>query len=173
MKKIIFPILMILFVVGGAAGANFLRNASVAKAADAHSSGDGSEAHGKEDSHGKKDKEDGESKGGGADVTYMKFKRQFVVPVMRRDKIDALIIMNLNVELNDDAPSNIYNYEPKLRDAIMRELLSLSNDNIFGENLTSAESYETLRGTLLTAAKAVLPEGVQDILILDIARQEQ
>lgn len=184
MKKILFPILMILFVVGGAAGANYLRNASAAKPVDAHNGGD--EAHSKKDkkdAKGKKDKKDkkkkdksSDSKGSGSDgsnVSYMKFKRQFVVPVMRRDKIDALVIMNLNVELNDDAPDNIYNFEPKLRDAIMRELLSLSNDNIFGENLTSAESYETLRGTLLTAAKAVLPDGVQDILILDIARQEQ
>lgn len=168
MKKILFPIFMILFVVGGAVGADFLRSSSAPAAAGDHADEEG----GKDDEKGDKDKGDGDGSDG-ASVAYLKFKRQFVVPVMKRGKIDALIIMNLNVELNDDAPDNVYSYEPKLRDAIMRELLSLSDDNIFGENLTSANSYETLRATLLRATKAVLPEGVQDILILDIARQEQ
>ena len=68
---------------------------------------------------------------------------------------------------------SVYSLEPKLRDALTRELLSLSNKGVFGENLTSAESYEDVRRTLLSAVTAITPEGIQDILILDIARQEQ
>lgn len=176
MKKILFPVFMILFVVGGAVAADFIRNSGSPDSATAHASDKGAHAKGdkKKDKKGKKGAKgkNGDGSDGGS-ISYLKFKRQFVVPVMKRGKIDALVIMNLNVELNDKAPDNAYSYEPKLRDAIMRELLSLSDGDMFGSGLTSAESYETLRATLVRASKAVLPEGVEDILILDIARQEQ
>jgi hypothetical protein len=81
--------------------------------------------------------------------------------------------MNLNYELNDDAPDNIYTFEPKLRDAIVRELLRLSDKGIFGEDLTTPQSYELLRSTLLEAGQKVVSEGIRDVLILDIARQDQ
>jgi len=212
MKKILFPVLMILFVIGGAIIGDFLKNKGQDNSAtESHApkkkakKGDG---HGadkkKDDGHGKdkrdkskkkkskkdkgkkdkgkkkKDKGHGKSKGGhgessygSSEVSYLKFKRQFVVPVMTQGKIDALVIMNLNLELNEDAPDNTYTLEPKLRDAITRELLALSNEGIFGENLTSAESYESLRRTVLSACRTIIPDGIKDILILDIARQEQ
>ncbi len=171
MKKILFPLLMILFVVGGAVAADFFRGSDKPADAAEHSSG---KADPSKKSSDKKDKgHDSAKENVSTDVSYLKFKRQFVVPVMDHGKITALVIMNLNLELNSDAPENVYSQEPKLRDAITRELLALSNDDVFGENLTSAESYETLRSTLLRAAKGVLPEGIQDVLILDIARQEQ
>ncbi len=190
MKKILFPILMILAVVGGAVAADFIRSSGGAKAdASAEKSEkksakkDSKDSHGKADKKDKKDKKDkGHSKkddkghsseSDSSNVAYLKFKRQFVVPVMQSGKIDALVIMNLNLELNGEAPDNAYSLEPKLRDALTRELLTLSDDDMFGANLTSADSYEILRSTLLRAAKAVMPEGIEDILILDVARQEQ
>lgn len=198
-KKILFPLFLMLAVVGGAVAADFMR--SQGDTTSGHEAGksdkvkhekkaskDKKDSHGKskDDGHSKpkKEKKDKKSKGhgksdgkdashGGDTVSYLKFKRQFVVPVMDKNKIEALVIMNLNIELDKHAPSNVYNMEPKLRDAIMRELLALSSDDIFGENLTSAESYQTLRSTLLRASKSVVREGVKDILILDIARQDQ
>jgi len=91
---------------------------------------------------------------------------------MKGGEIDALVIMNLNYELNDDAPDNIYTFEPKLRDAIVRELLRLSDKGIFGDDLTTPQSYELLRSTLLEAGQKVVSEGIRDVLILDIARQD-
>jgi len=194
MKKIIFPILMILFVIGGAVAADLLKSSSSANAAEsadnhkkkvakkATKTGD----HGSDkDAKGKKPKErkskaHAKEKGGhgkdtadSGDVEYLSFKRQFVVPVMTHGKIEALVIMNLSLELKPGERDNAYNLEPRFRDAITRELLDMSNTGVFGANLTSAENYETLRSTLLTATKVILPDGIQDILILDIARQEQ
>lgn len=187
MKKIIFPILMILFVIGGAVGADFIKNSG----GDPKPSGD---SHGKKsaDNHAKKKSQDGKSdkkkksdkksakkddghgeEASGDTNTYLKFKRQFVVPVMKSGAIEALVIVNINLELDEHAPDNVYSFEPKLRDAITRELLGLSNRGVFGDNLTSAESYESIREKLLSASKGVIEEGISDILILDIARQEQ
>lgn len=197
MKKILFPILMILFVVGGVVAADFVkRSASSGGGDEAHATSKkdkkkADKAHGKDDKgHGKdkkskkdkKKKDKGHKKGKGDHggdsydsdtLAFYKFKRQFVVPVMTQGKIEALVIMNLSLELNSEAPDNIYTLEPKLRDALTRELLTLSNKGVFGENLTSAESYEDVRSTLLSAVKSVTIEGIQDILILDVARQEQ
>lgn len=190
MKKILMPILMILFVVGGAVAADFMKTskASTAEAEDSdHSSkekvkqggdkkgkdSDGKKKSKKDKKSSKKSKDGDEGQNGSLEVSYLKFKRQFVVPVMKEGKIDALIIMNLNYELNSDAPENVYTYEPKLRDAIMRELLGLSRDGVFGEGLTSADSYEKIRNRLLGAGQAIIPEGIRGVLILDIARQEQ
>lgn len=196
MKKILFPLLMILVVVGGAVAADFVKNGGGEKDAKQSAHGDKKpDKHAKKDAHGdKKDKGHKKSKkkdshdkkkdshgkkseygdGGGADeISYLKFKRQFVVPVMQDGTIQALVIMNFNLVLDDHAPDNVFSYEPKLRDALTRELLGLSNAGIFGENLTSAASYETMREKLLTASRAVVKEGISDILILDVARQEQ
>ena len=198
MKKILFPILMIFFVIGGAVAADFMKRSA--------SDGGGDETHamskkdkkksdyghgkGKGDGHDKdkkskkdkkkKDKGHGKSKGdhdgssyGSDEISFYKFKRQFVVPVMTQGKIEALVIMNLSLELNSNAPDNVYTLEPKFRDALTRELLRLSNKGVFGDALTSVESYEDIRSTLLSAIKSVVTEGIEDILILDIARQEQ
>jgi len=184
MKKILTPLLMIIFVIGGAVAGDFLKNkGSDTPSADTHEPKDNEKkrAGSKPEKSSKKAKKGksadkggkGDSAVGSGQASYIKFKRQFVVPVMTRGKIEALVIMNLNLELNSDAPSNAYSLEPKLRDAITRELLALSNQGIFGDNLTSAESYENIRKTLLSACEQILPEGIQDILILDIARQEQ
>ncbi len=190
MKKILLPIFMIIFVIGGGVAGDFFKNRSSDNAVEStdklEKKTKKTDGHGIEKSSHKKDKKAKKNKGhdkdkgnhGGAsydfdEISYLKFKRQFVVPVMTHGKIDALVIMNLNLELNENAPENAYSLEPKLRDAITRELLALSNAGVFGENLTSSESYETVRSTLLSACEAILPKGIKDILILDIARQEQ
>lgn len=185
MKAILSLIILVIAVVGGAVAGDFMKSRktqaisdSVAAdyAGDVSDKSDGS--HKKSDKGGKGGKKD--SKKGGHDddsskegILYLKFKRQFVVPVLAGGSIDSLVIMNFNIELEQDAPENIYSYEPKLRDAIMRELLALSNTGIFGKDLTERDTYETVRLTLMKATKDVVPYGVKDILILDIARQDQ
>jgi len=63
--------------------------------------------------------------------------------------------------------------EPKLRDAFTRELLDLSNAGYFGDNITSPDTYDKVRSALLLAARRIIEDGVEDVLILDIAKQDQ
>ena len=142
--------------------------------------------HGKkDDGHGKKKKKKKKKKGGhGADdddddgasssaISYLKFKRQFVVPVVKGGKVESLVLLNLNLEINDDAPEDIHSFEPKLRDALMRELMALSHNGQFTGDLTNTETYDHIRENLLLATKHVLEAGVKNVLILDLSRQEQ
>jgi len=137
--------------------------------------GHGAEVHEKE-SHGKSDKgKKGEGDGKSSDnstTTYMKFKRQFVIPVMKENKIKSLVIMNFNIELNDAAPANSFNLEPKLRDAFMRSLLNLSNEGVFDDDLTSPETFDYIRETLVGASRGILSQGVENVLILDVAKRD-
>jgi len=187
-KNILFPITLIFVVVLGGVSADFLRNRQMDGAStpdthlaeknpvshDSKKSGDDNKKTKKKKTATKKnghskDKPDSIS----AAPTYMKFKRQFVVPVMKGREIESLVLLNLNLELGPDAPANTYTLEPKLRDSIMRELLALSHEGVFSHDLTSADTYDKLRAALLFASESVITEGVENVLILDLARQDQ
>ncbi|PHS37761.1 MAG: hypothetical protein COA91_09375 [Robiginitomaculum sp.] len=183
LKKILFPVSLVFAVVLGGVSADFLRNQSayigggVASAKPSYDNKKPNKKKKKDKKKGKKkDKgKDDDSKGNSAssDITYMKFKRQFVIPIMDKGKIKSLVILNINLELDKSAPQSAYTLEPKLRDAIMRELLALSHAGAFSDDLTSAETYDKLRSSLLDASQAVLKKGVKNVLILDLMRQDQ
>ena len=142
-----------------------------------HANGEGEAKAKKDDAHGKKDKKGKKDKGskshGGENPNYLRFKRQFVVPVVGEQGVEALVILNIALELDDGMSEELFQHEPKFRDAFIRELLALSDSGLFEEKLTSTQSYETLRETLLAATKSVRQDGVKDVLILDLARQDR
>jgi len=140
------------------------------------------DGHGKGDEEKKrkdsksKSKDDGHGKSTSAssdDFEFLKFKRQFVVPVIGEDRVDALVLLNIGISLSGDVKEDLFQLEPKFRDGFMRELLSMSNAGYFNNELTDPQTYEVLRETLLRAAKDIEEEGVKDILILDFARQDR
>lgn len=178
-KNILFPIALIFVVILGGVSADFLRDR---QADDTHSTKKNTTSHdNNNDGHSakktKKKKKDSHSNnqqdGISTAPVYMKFKRQFVVPVMKNGRIESLVLLNLNLELGPDAPPNTYTLEPKLRDSIMRELLALSHAGVFSHDLTSADTYDKLRAALLFASESIITEGVENVLILDLARQDQ
>lgn len=168
-KSVLKTAILMIAVVGGGVGGSIYKNMSSPDAAasgkEAHAKADKKESDGKE-------KKDDKSKSEGGEIRYQKFKRQFVIPVMGDKKIKSLVIMNFNLELNEDAPSNSFSLEPKLRDAFMKDLLMLSNEGVFSDDLTSPESYEEIRETLLGSSRRILNDGVNDVLILDIAKRD-
>lgn len=175
-KSVLKIFVLMIAVIGGGIAGSFVKNMSQdgsqpASHGDAHSSDEGD---GKTDSQGKKgDKKDSNAKDMKLSGTeYLKFKRQFVIPVMEEKKIKSLVIMNLNLELNENAPSQSSVLEPKLRDAFMRDLLSLSNEGVFGGELTDPDNFDILRETLLGTARRILDGGVNDVLILDLAKRD-
>ncbi len=188
--KILFPVMLIAVVILGGFGADFIRgksggdaHAEDAKASKNNHGKSAKSDHGKKnDGHGKKKKkkkgghgadDDDDDSAGSSAISYLKFKRQFVVPVVKGGKIESLVLLNLNLEIGDDAPENIHSFEPKLRDALMRELMALSHNGLFTGDLTNTKTYDHIRENLLSATKHVLEAGVKNVLILDLSRQEQ
>lgn len=178
MKALLFPIILAIFAAGGVLAADKVRGngAPAAISGDAH--GEASDSHDKSNSHGKSEKKDGGhgEKGGddyGGQTDFINFKRQFVVPVLKDNAVDALILINLALEVPASERDNMFRLEPRFRDAFIRELLQLSDDGYFDQELTSSDTYEILRETLSRAANDISDGGVNKVLILDLSRQDR
>ena len=103
---------------------------------------------------------------------YAKLSNQFVVPVMVKGKVAAMVILSLSLEVKSGTTSAVYDAEPKLRDILLQVLFDHSNSGGFSGDYTDGATLLPLRKALLEAAKSVLKESVIDVLIIDIVRQD-
>jgi hypothetical protein len=190
-----------LAMIGGVAGGLWMKSAMTPSApeespaheeADAHAAASDhatADDHGAKPKEGKKDsKKDAKKrdkkadKGGhggghgeGGDESaygFMKFSRQFVVPVLGEAGVTSLIVLDLNIEVPSSETETIYQQEPKLRDSMLATLLSLSNTGAFSSELLEQGNLDTIRAQLLQSARAVIGESAQNVLILNITRQD-
>lgn len=184
--KIVSIILQLIGVVAGVTLGLSMKSSGDNGADDA--SAHAEENHG--DDHGKKDKkkkghkkDKKESKGhkkkdghGGGDdeaaYGFLKFSRQFIVPVVEADHVQSLVILDINLEIDPSATEEAYSQEPKVRDALLRSLFTLSNEGAFSGRLLDEENMENIRSSLLHAAHGIIGDEVTEVLILNIARQE-
>ncbi len=192
MKQIIPIIMVLVFVATGALGGSLLKaggsaGSSVEKAAkdEAHDEKGGGDKKQAKGDHGgdkkdKKEKKDKKAKGGHGDksdgpvkeVSFYKFSREFVVPIIRESRVDALVILNISLEVEGDTAQKLFTLDPKLRDNIMSTLIVLSNEPDLFDNMTQVENYERIRGEVLKNLRNVIPEGINNVLILDFAKQD-
>lgn len=198
--KIALPIVQCAAIIGGAALGGALKSTAVP--ADGHDQNTHAESHAPEkpnpaSGHGeekkkpekkakeKKEKKSAEKRHGGghggghgdaaADDSgsgFMKFSRQFVVPVIEPSGVRSLVVMDINIEVPPGMAEIIYTKEPKLRDSMLAALLSLSNKGAFDQNLLEEGNLESIRAELLGAARSVIGGDAQKVLILNITRQD-
>jgi|GEM_PF-1501159 len=127
----------------------------------------------KKDKKAKGEKHGDDYGGDGAETTsFLKFSRQFVVPVVTRDNVSALVILDISLELDPAATESAYSREPKVRDAILKSLLQLSNEGAFGDALLEEDNLNDIRARLQAAARTILGEDLVGVLILNVARQD-
>ncbi|MEM9600900.1 MAG: flagellar basal body-associated FliL family protein [Pseudomonadota bacterium] len=173
MKALLFPVILGVSAFGGVMVADIVRPSAPASTDDHDAKGD---AHGKasKDSHGKGDKGGhGDAAAYAGDTEFLKFKRQFVVPVLKNDTVHALVLLNIGLEVSAKERDHLFRMEPRFRDAFIRELLALSDTGYLDGDLTSPDTYEVLRETLIRAAHEIAKEGIKDVLILDLSRQDR
>ena len=125
----------------------------------------------KKDKDKKGDGEEGDGYGEESTEEYLKFGRQFLVPVLESDDRSYIIMMDINVVAASGALQAMYPLEPRLRDALLGALFTLSNEGALGERFLVEENMSAIRERLLSAAQEVVGESAEDILILSIARQ--
>ncbi len=190
MKQIIPIIMVLIFVAAGALGGSLLKaggsaGPSVEKQAkeNGHGADKGADKKESKGDHGgdKKDKKDkkkktkgdhGKSDGPVSEVSFYKFSREFVVPIIRDSRVDALVILNISLEVEGDTAQKLFTLDPKLRDNIMSTLIVLSNEPGLFDNMTQVENYERIRSAVLENLRNVIPEGINNVLILDFAKQD-
>ena len=108
----------------------------------------------------------------GAGTEFIKLNNQFVIPIVDRDMIRAMVVMSLNVEVTQGAAQQVYALEPKLRDAFLQELFDHANMGGFAGEFTGSNNMDVLRAALTEVAQRVLGDLAHGVLITWIARQD-
>ena len=103
---------------------------------------------------------------------YVKLSNQFIIPVLQEGRIEAMVIMSINLEVTTGATETVFSQEPKLRDGFLQVLFDHANAGGFRGSFTDGANMINLRTALLEKAKAVLGDVVIDVLIVDIGRQD-
>lgn len=178
MKKFLLPAILALLGTGGGIGAAMFLSSS--EAPDAAEHGDETEAavgdclppkegDGHAASADAEAAADGHGEPGGRD--FVKLGNQFVVPVVKNDHVEALVILSLSLAVPAGTSSEVYKTEPKLRDAFLGVLFEHANAGHFGPGFTKDESLDILKRGLRDVALTASGGLVEDVLITEIARQ--
>lgn len=103
---------------------------------------------------------------------FVKLENQFVVPVIRQQKVASMVVLSLSIEAGSGQREAILLSEPKLRDLFLQVLFEHANMGGFDGAFTRSQSMKALRSTLRDAARRVLGSSVRDVLITNINRQD-
>jgi hypothetical protein len=103
---------------------------------------------------------------------FVKLNNQFVIPVMSSERVKALVVASLSVEVSIGQSETVYAREPKLRDVFLQVMFDHANIGGFDGSFTSGDRMQILRQSLLDVARSVLGSDVSDVLITEIARQD-
>lgn len=156
--KLVFAILPLLALLGGAFAGDMLR-AKPQEAPDAVA----------DPGHGAA--ETPPPPAANAEVDWFTFPSQFFVPLVRQGDMSAIMILTLVLETDKGQLDALGHQEHRLRDALLRQLMIHANTGGFDGNFTVERNVQTLRDSLLTAARAATDLPVHAVLIQDLARQ--
>ncbi|UXX82281.1 flagellar basal body-associated FliL family protein [Roseovarius pelagicus] len=172
MMKKLLPIILLLIGIGGGVGAGLaLRPAQIPGETD-DTENMTTEEHPEQKSptdDGHVDTDHANTDG----VAFVRLNNQFVIPVVSPDRVEALVVMSLSIELAKNQPEAVYEREPKLRDKFLQVLFEHANMGGFDGEFTDAKRLDTLRASLLEVAQHVVGAEVTSVLITDIARQDR
>jgi len=157
--KMILPILLVLAVLAGGAGAGmFLRPEHPEPECHAEPCPELADEGAGEEHHAK--------------TEFVKLTRQFVVPVVDQERVRALVVATVSIEVTEGLSDAVFAQEPKLRDSFLQAMLHHANTGGFDGQFTARPAMDDLRGKLLEAAQAVFGDDATAVLITDISRQD-
>jgi len=178
MMRILLPVLLSLVGLGAGVAAGKMLSGAGGSAATAE---EGDTAYGNQEAGDPPDSEDGDSGGSGgygdgddpsSPYDYVRLNNQFIVPIIRHGSVRSLVVLSLTVEVLNGENALVYEREPRLRDAFLRVMFSHANVGGFDGSFTTVEAMAPLRSGLQEAARQVLGDIVNDVLIVDIVRQD-
>lgn len=171
----ILPILITLIAVGGAGFAALqIKGAPQRPEKEvSHEGGhDGGGEHGGGD-HGEGGVHKVEAAEPKNQLGYLDFQRNFIIPVVGENRVDALILLTFSIEMDASKIEEARTREPRIRDAFMKTLLTLSHEGVLSQDITDPDVYTIIQERLLATAKSIVDEDVESILLVDFARQDQ
>jgi hypothetical protein len=103
---------------------------------------------------------------------YVKLNNQFVIPVVEDGRVSSLVVLSLSLEVEPGTTETVYEREPKLRDVFLQVMFDHANVGGFSGSFTEGTNLLVLRNSLKEGAALILGPSVRDVLITDIARQD-
>ncbi|HKL65106.1 MAG TPA: flagellar basal body-associated FliL family protein [Roseovarius sp.] len=103
---------------------------------------------------------------------FVGLNNQFVVPILKGERIGAMVVMSLSIEMAAGNAQAVYAHEPKLRDGFLQVLFDHANRGGFDGEFTNANSMDVLRRMLSEVAQDLLGPIARSVLITEIARQD-
>jgi flagellar protein FliL len=104
---------------------------------------------------------------------FIDMERKFVVPLVRRNRVHSLVVVDLRLEVQTSGESRALALKPKVRDAFLDTLYAMAVAGSFDGDLYSNNVQDEMRARLLEAARQVLQEDATAILIGELLRQDQ
>lgn len=164
----LLPILLALVGTGIGIGAGVALRPPPAPPMEIHPCGPGEEAMAEEDEMEAPEEEATDS----TQNEFVRFANQFVVSVVDNDKIVALVVMSLNVEVLPGNTDEVFRQQPKLRDAFLQVMFNHANIGGFDGAFTDTNKMTLLRNALLETARSLMGEPIVAIHIQDLVRQD-
>lgn len=106
------------------------------------------------------------------DTEFVKLNQQFVVPVLDDDRLTEMVVLSLSVEVAKGHREDVFQREPKLRDALLKVLFDHSNAGGFDGNYIGGTGLNRLRDALRETAVSTAGQHIVDILIVDLVKQD-
>jgi len=165
LRKLLPALLGLTGLAGGLGAGYYFRPVDQSTtASDGHAeTTEDTEGHETQDGHGEAEETGPE---------FVKMNNQFVVPVVDRGRVAAMVVLSLSLEVEAGNTEAVYAREPKLRDAFLQVLFDHANMGGFSGSFTDGSNLVVLRTGLTEAARMVMGSVVSDVLITDIARQD-
>lgn len=165
----LIPVLFLVVGLGAGAGAG-LYLAPAQKPEDATTDKDAALKGNDKGKEQGKPKTSKKKDGGGSE--FLKMIKQFVVPVVKDDSIDAMVTLTLSLEADPSITDRFYAIEPKLRDRFLQVLFDHANSGGFDGVFTESGNLDILRKSLLEVARKDLGDNVTEVLIMSVNRQD-
>ncbi|MCK0140081.1 flagellar basal body-associated FliL family protein [Aliiroseovarius sp. F47248L] len=107
------------------------------------------------------------------DSEFVKINNQFVIPIVNDEKVTALVVLSLSLEVSTGNREAVYQREPKLRDEFLQVMFNHANTGGFDGVFTQTSRLTNLRRALREVATSILGAVVHDVLVTNIVRQDQ
>ncbi|PKQ13582.1 MAG: flagellar basal body-associated protein FliL [Alphaproteobacteria bacterium HGW-Alphaproteobacteria-1] len=158
MMRFLVPVLLLLLGLGAGIGAGLFLATPVPEAGNVETAAPATAG-----------RTDGQT---GGQTEFVRLNNQFVVPVVARDRVTAMVVISLSVEMRLGTADAVYAREPRLRDGLLQAMFDHANRGGFDGAFTDANSMDVLRRMLIEVARDLLGEDVRGVLITEIARQD-
>lgn len=166
MMKLIVPLILMLLGIGGGVGAGLALMPDLEEEMAANPCGDGNAVEMAVEEEPSLEPVPLDSR------EYARMNNQFVVPVVTNDRVTALMVMSLSIEVETGGQEAVFSHEPRLRDAFLQVMFDHANIGGFSGAFTSTSNMRLLRDGLQEAADKVMRGHITDVLIVDIVRQD-